>query len=258
MENSITSNGLNNNFIYQTPDLWHSDKTELIDKALLEFHKECPPIPLDSKAKIMSKDSSKAGYEYSFASLEVTMRLIRPILAKHGVYVMQSSSGSKMTTQLRHSSGQFHAFSTEMADWQGFGTTSVQNAGGTISFYRRYTIFEFLGLATEDIDAQASGKDMRKQPAAPNKQEVIPAKPTPPPLEESVVDAWQSKVNDCKQPEDFTRLSKELAELKLEKESPLRKFIVTAMGARMDTLDIEFSQGVYSKKLPSTPTEKQA
>lgn len=248
MENSTTSNGQNNNFIYHTEHLWQSTEIDKFDTAMLIFHTNCPPIPLDSKAKIISKDPSKGGYEYSYSSLEATFKIIRPILAKAEIFVMQHSSDGWMTTMLRHKSGQFFAFKEKMVDWQGFGTTSVQNAGGTKSFFRRYGIFEFLGLATEDTDGRDSGQKDQRKPAPS-------AQPTAPKLDESVTDAWQSKVNECKEPEDFMELSAKLAVLGLEKKDPLRVFVGTAIGKRMNEVGVEYTEATgYTKK----PTEKQA
>lgn len=245
MENSTTSNG----FIYHNENFWESQATAELDKALVKFNAEFKSVKRDELVSVPNRAPRK------FASLDEIMIEIRPILAKCGLFVQQPITGDFITTIVRHESGQFRAFSMPMVAWQGQGTTAIQNLGGAITYMRRYSLGAALALATEeDDDAQSTGKlDIKK-----GRQEATPTKPAPPPLEESVVDAWQSKVSQCKEPEDFTRLSKELAELKLEKESPLRKFIVTAMGARMDTLDIEFSQGVYSKKLPLSTTEKQA
>jgi len=253
MENGTTSNGHSNNFIYHNENFWESATTADLDKALVKFNAKFKSVKRDELVSVPNRAPRK------FASLDEIMIEIRPILAECGLFVQQPITGDFITTIVRHESSQFRAFSMPMVAWQGQGTTAIQNLGGAITYMRRYSLGAALALATEeDDDAQSTGKlDIKKG----GKQEAAPAKPAPPPLEESVVDAWQSKVNECKEPEHFTRLSKELAELKLEKESPLRKFIVTAMGARMDTLEIEFSQGVYSKKLPQQPqppVERQA
>lgn len=236
-----------NGFIYHNNNLWESLQTAELDKALVAFNAKFKSVKRDETVSVPGRAPRK------FSSLDEIMIEIRPILAECKLYVQQPITGDFITTIVRHESGQFRAFSMPMVAWQGQGTTAIQNLGGAITYMRRYSLGAALALATEeDDDAQSTGKLTVK------KQEAAPTKPAPPPLEESVLDAWQSKVNECKEPEHFTRLSKELKDLNLEKESPLRKFIVTAMGARMDTLDIEFAQGVYSKKLPSAPTEKKA
>lgn len=242
MENGTTSNGLNN-FVYHNENFWESATTADLDKALVKFNAKFKSVKRDELVAVPNRAPRK------FASLDEIMIEIRPILAECGLFVQQPITGDFITTIVRHESGQFRAFSMPMVAWQGQGTTAIQNLGGAITYMRRYSLGAALALATEeDDDAQSTGKlDVKK------KQEASPA----PKLDENVVDAWQSKVNECKLPEDFTRLSKELKDLNLDKTSPLRAFIVAAMGTQMEKVGVEFVQEtkVYQKKLP---TEKQA
>jgi len=238
MENSTTSNG--NSFIYHNPDFWESQQTDALDKALVEFNSKFKSVKRDEVVSVSGRKDRK------FASLDEIMIEIRPILADCKLYVQQPITGGKITTIVRHESGQFRAFSMPMVEWQGQGTTAIQNLGGAITYMRRYSLGAALALATEeDDDAQSTGKlTVKKQEAA------APA----PKLDEAVTDAWQSKVNDCKQPEDFGKLSAELAVLGLTKTDPLRVFVGNAIGKRMKEVGVEYTETGYVKK----PTEKQA
>jgi len=235
MENN-TSNG----FIYHNPDFWESQQTDALDKALVEFNSKFKSVKRDEVVSVSGRKDRK------FASLDEIMIEIRPILADCKLYVQQPITGGKITTIVRHESGQFRAFSMPMVEWQGQGTTAIQNLGGAITYMRRYSLGAALALATEeDDDAQSTGKlTVKKQEAA------APA----PKLDEAVTDAWQSKVNDCKQPEDFGKLSAELAVLGLTKTDPLRVFVGNAIGKRMKEVGVEYTETGYVKK----PTEKQA
>lgn len=253
MENNTTPGNGNNNFVYHSADFWESAQTSELDAALVKFNSKFKAVKRDETVTVPGRAARK------FASLDEIMIEVRPILADNGLYVQQPITGDKITTIVRHASGQFRAFSMPMVAWQGQGTTAIQNLGGAITYMRRYSLGAALALATEeDDDGQSTGKlDLKKsrQESAAPAPAPAPAKPQPPALEESVIDAWQSKVNDCKAPKDFTRLSKELKDLNLEKGNPLRAFIAAAMGTQMEKVGVEFADGIYSKKLP---TEKQA
>ena len=241
MESITPSNG----FIYHNENFWESPQTSELDKAMVKFNAEFKSVKRDETVAVPGRAARK------FASLDEIMIEIRPILAKCNLFVQQPITGDSITTIVRHESGQFRAFSMPMVAWQGQGTTAIQNLGGAITYMRRYSLGAALALATEeDDDAQSTGKlDVKKGQAQQ------PAKPAAPPLDESVIDAWQSKVNECKEPEDFTRLAKELKELKLDANSPLRLFASTAIKTRQEKAGVDFKDGVYVK---AAPTEKQA
>lgn len=240
MEDS-TTNG--NGFIYHNPDFWESPKTDALDKALVEFNSKFKAVKRDETVSVSGRKDRK------FASLDEIMIEIRPTLAECKLYVQQPITGGKITTIVRHESGQFRAFSMPMVEWQGQGTTAIQNLGGAITYMRRYSLGAALALATEeDDDGQSTGKLTVK------KQEATPAKPAAPPLDENLRDAWESKVKECKVAEDFGKLSAELAVLGLQKTDPLRVFVGNAIGARMKEVGVEYTESGYVQK----PTEKQA
>lgn len=240
---STTSNG--NSFIYHNPDFWESAKTDALDKALVEFNSKFKSVKRDEVVSVSGRKDRK------FASLDETMIEIRPILAECKLYIQQPITGGKITTVIRHESGQFRAFSMPMVEWQGQGTTAIQNLGGAITYMRRYSLGAALALATEeDDDAQSTGKLTVK------KQE---AQPPAPKIDETIVDAWNAKIGECKTDEDFQRVSKEVAKME---EGPVKKFVRATMSTRLDKLGMEYNKetNVFQKKAATTeaPTEKQA
>ena len=242
MENSTTSNG----FIYHNDNFWESAQTAELDKALVKFNAEFKSVKRDETVAVPGRAARK------FASLDEIMIEIRPILAKCGLFVQQPITGDFITTIVRHESGQFRAFSMPMVAWQGQGTTAIQNLGGAITYMRRYSLGAALALATEeDDDAQSTGKlDIKKG----NKEAAAPPK-----IDETIVDAWNAKMNECKTDEDFQRVSKEVAEME---EGPVKKFVRATMSGRLEKLGMEYNKEtkVFQKKAAATepPTEKQA
>lgn len=247
MENSTTSNG----FIYHNENFWESPQTSELDKALVNFNAKFKSVKRDETVAVPGRAARK------FASLDEIMIEIRPILAECKLYIQQPITGDSITTVVRHESGQFRAFSMPMVAWQGQGTTAIQNLGGAITYMRRYSLGAALALATEeDDDAQSTGKlDLKK---GSGRQEPAPQKPAAPPLDETVIDAWQSKVNECKEPNDFERLS---TEMKGIENDAVKKFVRAAVSKRLQDVGIEFVKdeaGGEFKKIAAKPTEKQA
>lgn len=241
-----------NGFTYHNPDFWESAQTSELDAALVKFNAKFKAVKRDETVSVPGRAARK------FSSLDEIMIEIRPILAENGLFVQQPITGDKITTIVRHSSGQFRAFSMPMVAWQGQGTTAIQNLGGAITYMRRYSLGAALALATEeDDDGQSTGKlDLKKG----GKQEAPPAPPAAPPLDETLVDAWQSKVNDCKEPADFEKLSKEMKGLE---NAAVKAFVRAAMSKRLADVGVEFvkdesGKGGEFKKVFTKPTEKQA
>lgn len=243
MENNTTSD---NGIVRYDDNFWETSQTDKLDKALLGFNSEFHSVKRDETVSVQGRKDRK------FASLDEIMLVIRPILAKHKLYIQQPIIGNRLVTIVKHEDGQFRAFAMPMVEWQGQGTNALQNLGGAITYLKRYTISAALALATEeDDDGNSAGKlDIKKK-----------AEPVPPPkLDDNVVDAWQSKVNDCKLPTDFEALSKEVKGIENE---PVKKFIRAAMSKRMLDVGVEFvkneaGDGGEFKKIVKPATEKQA
>jgi hypothetical protein len=237
----------NNGFTYHAPDLWESAETAKLDAALVNFNTDFSSVPKGSTVEMPNRPGRK------FASLNDIMMVIRPILAKHKLFIMQPIVGDRMLTIVKHESGQFRTAALQMIAWQGQGTNALQNLGGAISYLRRYALGAFLALASEeDDDGNSAGKlDTSKK---------VPTKPAAPALDESVVDAWQSKVSGCKVASDFENLSGELRDLGLDDFHPVKVFVKGAMSKRMKAVGIEFNRehNVFQPIEKPAPTEKQA
>ena len=226
-------------------NFWESTDTKDLDGSMVKFNSEFTAIHTDETIAVPGRPARK------FASLDATMKTIRPILAKHGLYIMQPITGDTITTIIKHSSGQFRAFMMPMVAWQGQGTTAIQNLGGAITYMRRYALGAALALAIEeDDDANSTGKlDINKQ----TKQAAKPDPKTQ--LAENVIDAWQSKVNECKEPADFTKLSEELSKIDSE---PVKAFTRTAMATRMKDVRVKFDKDVTNTFMWVDPAKNAA
>jgi hypothetical protein len=126
-----------------------------INEALAAAQGEFPPIGRSHTAKIAGKDG-RPGYQYSYADLGDVLSAVRPVLAKHGIALVQRTAhlqngGVRLFTDLHHSSGQTIGSEIDL----GQGPNNPQAHGGALTYLRRYQIVTLLGIAAEeDRDAQ--------------------------------------------------------------------------------------------------------
>ena len=105
-----------------------------------------------------SKDkTAKTGtYSYRYADLASILDLVRPILAKHGLAVLQDVRMEEgrllIFTRLLHSSGE----SLEFGPLAGSVGSSWQQTGGGITYARRYALQAALGIAADEEDDDAA------------------------------------------------------------------------------------------------------
>lgn len=125
-------------------------------------------------------------FNSKYAPLEEILNVVRPLLAKQGLSVIQSTTGAleavTITTILLHESGEFietepFILKGEQNARGGTKVVNVQGAGSMITYIRRYQISALLGLASEDDDGNHASKKEDKAPKGKSlevlKKEVI-------------------------------------------------------------------------------------
>jgi hypothetical protein len=169
--------------------------------AYVKAQAEMPSIDKGKTARVDTK--SGGSYSYSYADLADALDAIRPILAKHGLAVVQDPVSRQRSidvfTTLLHESGECMSFGPLT-----FPTGDTPQAvGSAITYARRYALLAALGLATEDDDGQTA-RTTPSTPAGSTKKSTRGAKGTPaPPRQENapermdlpaviVVDEWSS------------------------------------------------------------------
>lgn len=118
--------------------------------ALIAVQLELPAIPKDKVAQI------RGGRNYRYADINTILRLVRPILGKHGVAVTQAIDGTRICTQLTHKSGQWMSSTISLGEYR-----DMQALGSAITYARRYGLVSLLAIdADDDDDGAAATTDL--------------------------------------------------------------------------------------------------
>ena len=109
-------------------------------------------------ATIRSPIASEADRSFRYASLASGLDIVRKVLGKHGIAIVQATAIDREaalirpTTVLAHSSGEWLS-----SDWPvcGVGETGAPHKmGAALTYARRYALFTLVGIAGEDdLDA---------------------------------------------------------------------------------------------------------
>lgn len=132
--------------------------------ALSAFQSECPPIPKSSSAEITTNSGSK--YKYSYAELDQIAKVTRPILTKHGLsYTWDSDvEGDKLVCicTVRHISGHAQAAKFALPTTTKSGMSDQQKVAAALTYARRQSLIQALGLTTTDADTDSAAQAVEK------------------------------------------------------------------------------------------------
>lgn len=125
------------------------------NRQLNVFQDKCPPI---IKTKLAEFPTKKGGVmSYHFAPLDEVLKTIRPLLAELGFAISWDSDEKQghMTTTctLRHDNG--HSVTAKHSSPIAGQGTPQQQGAGTLTFNKRYSLMQVLGIHAEDNDGQA-------------------------------------------------------------------------------------------------------
>ena len=139
-----------------------SEQVDLISAALVQASAEMPAIAMNK---------TNPYYNSMYADLGAVVQATKPILAKYGLAMFQTNTndGDKVgvTTRLIHSSGQWME-DTIVISLPAGSKNPAQDAGKSVTYFKRYMWSAFLGLNTEeDDDANGLSKKEDKKKKEP-------------------------------------------------------------------------------------------
>lgn len=159
------------------------DPSELFG-ALAAAQAEMPSLTKGKKATVPGRDG-KPGYTYAYADLADVLRAALPVLAKHGLCVLQPPGVEQafadgpgrdqcrvvVDTILAHGKSAAMVVSTLVLTLEG---AKPQSVGSAITYARRYALTALLGLAAEEDDdaqmAQQGHRDARQDERPPQQE----------------------------------------------------------------------------------------
>jgi len=130
-----------------------SDSIKNLALAQLDVQKEIRDISKDSK-----------GYGYNYTSFDKLVQYLRPLLGKHGISFVQMPVGDNEsvgvnTVYMHAESGEWISCQIKSPIAESKGMNTYQSVGSAITYFRRYSLSSFVGIASEeDVDA-SSRKD---------------------------------------------------------------------------------------------------
>jgi hypothetical protein len=171
------------------PLFYLSNPCDLLMTALANAGGELSNPLKDSTAKIKTKAGSE--YTYKYADLATTLAGLRPVLAKHGLALIQSpfvrSDGPCVLTTIAHKSGQRLMTRLDMPiSFVGMGQDAAKDLGTAITYLRRYAVTSAFPIASDEdtdvtnINGKATGAPPQQRTAAPKQQATTRPSTAPP------------------------------------------------------------------------------
>jgi len=151
--------------MWHTDSLWQSEKQDKMIPAMLKFHKSELRISKDRTVPVGGNRTR------SYTTLDEILSKIKPVLTDCGLVLHQYLAGGEVVTMLTHESGQFIASKVAFVPMTGNNTNNLQNAGGGLTYLKRYCISALLCINAEDDDDGATSTGMV---VTPLKDEQIP------------------------------------------------------------------------------------
>ena len=126
-------------------------------------------IAVQAEMPVISKDSDNPYFSSKYASLPDIVKVIRPILEKHDLAVIQGGGPGThehcftIQTRIIHKSGQY--IEDELPMW--VKDANPQKVGSAVTYARRYGLCAMLGIvADEDDDGNKASGNKQGPPLA--------------------------------------------------------------------------------------------
>lgn len=125
-------------------------------------------------AEVKDVAKTEEGFGYKYASLDNILKMLRPLLAKNGLALLQSQEIQDgeivVKTLLTHTSGEWIEV-TASAPFENLkGMNSFQVVGAGTTYLRRYSIANLFAIASEE-DTDASPKSNKKPNPQPQQKQ---------------------------------------------------------------------------------------
>jgi len=138
--------------IFHTESVWNSPQLDQLLPAFQRFHQADISIKKDRTVPV------GGGRMRSYTTLDEIISKVKPVLTNCGLIIHQHLAGNEVVTFLHHVSGQFIASKVQFTPMQGNNVNALQQAGGGLTYLKRYALSALLNInADDDDDADSAG-----------------------------------------------------------------------------------------------------
>jgi len=127
--------------------------------ALADFQNECPPIQKTSTAEIVNRNTGSR-FSYRYVELDAIARTVNPLLHERGLSYSWDSKVDdgrlSVVCTLRHVNGHSERSTFACAVESTKQRSAAQDAASTLTFGKRQSLIQVLGLTTCDPDSDAA------------------------------------------------------------------------------------------------------
>jgi len=132
-----------------------------IGPALVAAMAEIPAIPKNAQA-----------YGYKYATLDDILKVVKPVLARHKLVLLQPLSGEGLETIIMHESGQCLRNVAALPHMSGNKKMNeAQAVGATITYFRRYALASILGISNDEDTDGVVGQKATTKPVQSNESQ---------------------------------------------------------------------------------------
>jgi hypothetical protein len=148
----------------ETSPITVAEADQKLQAALAEAQGEFPVIPKDRTVKVTTK--AGGSYTFAYAPLDSILTAVRPVLAKHGLAIVQRleapNGQPSIRTELLHRDGGRIASSFPLGPMP----EAPQDLGSLLTYLRRYAVAALLCVAAEDDEDAGSATIRGEDPRA--------------------------------------------------------------------------------------------
>jgi hypothetical protein len=136
-------------------------------------------------------------YSYSYIDLAEVIKKTAPVLAKHGLSIVQLINGETLETIIGHESGEMLKSVYPLPN---ASTTKPQAMGSAITYARRYSLCAILNISADEDDDAGAIQNVSNQSQSNSDQYVMQkgkfAGMTPSQIPQSELESWLKYMNE--------------------------------------------------------------
>lgn len=142
-----------------------SETIQAISAALSAFNGDCPEVVFDKENTFLKN---------KYATLGAILKTVRPVMAKHGLMVVQGLEADGLTTRIIHTSGEWIESTAPMIQpGEEKGKSAAQVYGSIITYMRRYMVTAALGIVSDDDTDAQQAPPKNKTPQTPKQSDEV-------------------------------------------------------------------------------------